>query len=277
MSDSTFSALASVRGFVLAATGLAAACGGATTPTADGPIRVFDVPEGASVKLVADRVVPDPLVMYDVNGTPWSMEELQGKVVLLNFWATWCGPCRLEIPDLIKIQDRYRDQVQIIGVSLDEGGPGIVTAFANELKMNYPVVMATPQILEQFPGVFALPTTFVLDPDGAIAQTHIGLVSPGVMEQEARVLASLSADVTVELVEPTVPRQLVDAAQATEIPGLDLSMLTPAQKEQALQRLNKDGCSCGCGLTLAGCRINDPACDVSLPLAQTVVEEIASS
>jgi thiol-disulfide isomerase/thioredoxin len=214
--------------------------------------------------------------MHDLSGTPWSMDELRGRVVLVNFWATWCGPCRHEIPDLVKIQDRYGEHVQVIGVSLDEGGTEVVSRFADELQMNYPIVMATPEILEQFSGVFALPTTFVIDPDGGIAQKHIGLVSPAVMEQEARVLASLPTDVVVELVEPTVPTHLADAAHATEIPGLDLARLTPEKKEMALKRLNEDSCSCGCGLTLAQCRINDPTCDVSLPLAKVVVEEIAA-
>ena len=273
MRDTSTWALVSVLGLLLMAVG----CGGAERPSGDGHPRIFDVPDGATVQLVADRAHVDPLVMRDLNGTDWSMDDLRGKVVLVNFWATWCGPCRYEIPDLMKLQDHYRDRLQIIGVSLDEGGVGIVSAYADELQMNYPVVMATPEILEQFPGVFALPTTFVVDPAGDIAQTHIGLVNPGVMEQEARVLASLPADVTVELVEPVAQTHLVDAAHATEIPGLDLTVLTPTQKEQALQRLNENGCSCGCGLTLAQCRINDPACDISLPLAQTIVDEIAAS
>ena len=269
--------MSQMRGFVLLAAVLATGCGGAGTTPADRVSPLFDLPSGTTVELIADRSTVDSLVMHDLSGTSWSMDDLRGKVVLVNFWATWCSPCRYEIPDLIKIQDRYGDHVQVIGVSFDEGGADIVNAFADELQMNYPVVMATPEILEQFPGVFALPTTFVVDPDGGIAQTHIGLVSPGVMEQEARVLASLPTDVAVKLVEPTATTHLVDAAHATEIPGLDLTALTPAQKEMALQRLNEDHCSCGCGLTLAQCRINDPACDVSLPLAQTVVEEIASS
>ena len=265
-----------MRNDVLLAVVLATGCGGAGTTPGDAIAPLFDSPSGATIELIADRSPVEPLVMHDLSGTPWSMDELRGQVVLVNFWATWCGPCRIEIPDLVKIQDRYGDHVQVIGVSLDEGGPDVVRSFADELQMNYPVVMATPEILTQFPGVFALPTTFVVDPDGAIAQKHVGLVSPGVMEQEARVLASLPTDVVVELVEPTAPTHLVDAAQATEIPGLDLALLTPMKKEMALKRLNEDSCSCGCSLTLAQCRINDPTCAVSLPLAQVVVEEIAA-
>ena len=219
-----------MRNDVLLAVVLATGCGAAGTTPGDTIAPLFDFPSGATIELIADRSRVDPLVMHDLSGTPWSMDELRGRVILVNFWATWCGPCRLEIPDLVKIQDRYGDHVQVIGVSLDEGGPDVVTAFADELRMNYPVVMATPEILAQFSGVFALPTTFVVDPDGGIAQRHIGLVSPSVMEQEARVLASLPTDVVVELVEPTVPTHLVDAAHATEIPGLDLARLAPKKR-----------------------------------------------
>ena len=105
----------------------------------------------------------------------------------------------------------------------------------------------------------------------------MGLINPAVLEQETRYLAELPTDVTVELIESTQQTRLADAAHATEIPGLDLSQLTAEQKGAALQRLNEDGCTCGCQLTLAQCRINDSACGVSLPLARQVVEEISEA
>ena len=123
---------------------LATGCGGAGTTPADRVSPLFDLPSGTTVELIADRSTVDSLVMHDLSGTSWSMDDLRGKVVLVNFWATWCSPCRYEIPDLIKIQDRYGDHVQVIGVSLDEGGADIVNAFADELQMNYPVVMDSP-------------------------------------------------------------------------------------------------------------------------------------
>ena len=90
-------------------------------------------------------------------------------------------------------------------------------------------------------------------------------------------MSDLSANVTVELIDENQTTRLANAAQATEIPGLDLSELTVAQKEQALQRLNQDTCSCPCSLTLAQCRINDGDCEFSLPLAKKVVEEIVGA
>ena len=262
---------------------VAAGCGGGGLPESAGAgagdaaaASVFQVPDGMTVHLARDRTPLVDLVMHDLDGRSVSLPELRGKVVLVNFWATWCGPCRAEIPDLMALRDQYPDQLEVIGVSLDEGGPGVVRAFVDELEMNYPVVMTTPQIANHFPGVFALPTTFVLDPNGAVAQRHVGLVNAAVIEQEMKHLVGLPTPVVAELVDDIGSRYLIDAAQATEIPGIDLSVLTVAQKENALQRLNAEHCTCGCQLTLAGCRINDPACDVSLPLAQQVVDEIVS-
>ena len=99
----------------------------------------------------------------DLSGREVSLASLRGKVVLINFWATWCPPCRAEIPDLVALQEKYRDQLQIIGISEDEAPMTVVQRFADEHHMNYPIVMASPEIEKLFPGVGALPTTFVID------------------------------------------------------------------------------------------------------------------
>lgn len=241
------------------------------------PEQIFDTPDTMTVQFVREPVRVEDLVMEGLEGETFSMADLRGRVTLVNYWATWCGPCRQEIPDLVKLQERYGDQLQVIGVSTDEGDLANVRAFAQEFDMNYPVVMATPEINKQFPGVFALPTSFVLDTESRIVQTHVGLINPAVLEQETRYLSSLPTDVTVELIDSTQQTRLADAAHATSIPGLDLSVLTVEQKEAALQRLNAEHCECGCNLTLAQCRINDASCDVSLPLAQQVVEEVVGA
>ena len=217
------------------------------------------------------------ITMEDLDGRQISSRDWQGKATIVNFWATWCAPCLEEIPDLIQLQDRYPDHLQIVGVSMDEGPVEEVKAFVREHGMNYPVVMTTPELQRSFPGVFALPTSFILDPEVRTVQKHVGLVNPNVFEQATRVLAGLPTDVTVENVKDTGQVFLSNAAQATEIPGVDLSALSPEQRTAALRRLNEDSCACGCQLTLAQCRINDTMCDISLPMAQRVVEEIAKS
>ena len=247
--------------------------GQATAGPAPEPVYGADV-RPASIELVADPTSLPALSMQTLDGRTITSEDLRGKVTLVNFWATWCGPCRAEIPDLIKLQERYPDQLQIIGVSADEGPIQVVEDFATEYAINYPIVMATPELSGAFPGVMALPTSFVVDPEGRVVQTHVGLINPGVLEQETRFLAALDSSITVDLVEEDLHGRLVNAAQATEIPGLDLTTLTPEQRTTALQRLNAEGCNCGCQLTLAQCRINDSACGFSLPLAEQVVAEI---
>ena len=174
---------------------------------------------------------------------------------------------------MIKLQQRCPDHLQVIGVSTDEGPQQMVKDFATEYGINYPIVMATPELHQAFPGVMALPTSFIVDADGRVVQTHIGLINPGVLEQETRFLAALDPDITADLVDEDPHGRLVNAAHATEIPGLDLTVLTPEQRVTALQRLNEESCSCGCNLTLAQCRINDSSCGFSLPLAEQVVAE----
>ena len=259
-------------GALVVSVGITTACDG---PTGAAPPAVFSADARPdSIQLVADPTPLPPLTMQDLDGRTITTDDLLGKVTLVNFWATWCGPCRAEIPDLIKLQARYPDHLQVIGVSADEGPVQVVEDFATEYGINYPIVMTTPELNRAFPGVMALPTSFIIDPEGRVVQTHIGLINPGLLEQETRFLAALDADITVDLVDVNAHGRLVNAAQATEIPGVDLTTLTPEQRVTALQRLNEEGCTCGCKLTLAQCRINDSACGFSLPLAEQVVAEI---
>jgi thiol-disulfide isomerase/thioredoxin len=216
------------------------------------------------------------LSMRDLDGRPLSSADWHGKVVIVNFWATWCPPCRAEIPDLVALQNKYRDRLLIIGVSQDEGSVENVKQFVTAHQMNYPVVMMTPEIDQAFPGIRALPTSFILDRESRVVQRHVGLLNQVVTEQETRALAGLSVNASIEEIDRGQPARLENAAQATEIPGVDLASLTPEQRMAALQKLNTDPCTCGCENTLAKCRIDDPKCTTSLPLAQRVVQDIAA-
>jgi thiol-disulfide isomerase/thioredoxin len=215
------------------------------------------------------------LAMRDLEGRPVSSADWRGKVVIVNFWATWCPPCRAEIPDLVALQSKYRDRLVIIGVSQDEGSVEVVKQFVAAHQMNYPVVMMTPEIDQAFPGIRALPTSFILDRESRVVQRHVGLLNQVVTEQETRALAGLPVNASIEEIDRGQPARLENAAQATEIPGVDLTRLTPDQRMAALQKLNTDPCTCGCENTLAKCRIDDPKCTTSLPLAQRVVQDIA--
>ena len=217
-----------------------------------------------------------PFTVTDLDGKTISMADLRGKVVLVNFWATWCPPCRAEIPDLVKLQEKYRDKLVILGISEDEdASPQEVKAFGAEQKMNYPIVMLTPELSKIFKGVSALPTTFVIDPEGKIRQRHIGMLRSETTELETKYLSGMMQNVKVDLVEDETKALLANAAQAKEIPGVDLTRMTPALRTAAIKAMNSENCTCGCELTLAACRINDPTCSVSLPLAQKLAERIA--
>jgi thiol-disulfide isomerase/thioredoxin len=209
-------------------------------------------------------------VMRDIENRTISGDTLRGKVVIVNFWATWCPPCRAEIPDLVALQDKYRDQLQIIGVSQDEAPVDVVRTFAAEQHVNYPIVMSTREIEKIFTGIYALPTSFIIDRESHIVQKHVGMLNAATTELETRYLAGLARNVTVEYVEDEKKTLIKNAAQATKIPGVDLDKLTPAARAACLQRLNTETCTCGCALTLAACRINDPTCGISLPLAQKI-------
>lgn len=233
--------------------------------------------EPLTLRFFRDPKVVPAFTVAALNGRTISAKSLRGKVTLVNFWATWCPPCRAEIPDLIALQNKYSDRLQILGISEDEGSPDAVRKFVAEFKINYPVAMTTPELEKLFAGVTGLPTTFLLDPEGRIVQKHVGLLNASFTEAETRFLAGLSVNAKVERVDPDKPVGLENAAQAKHIPGIDLATLTSERRGQALQKLNADPCTCGCGLTVAKCRVDDPECSVSLPLARTIVAQIIAA
>lgn len=145
--------------------------------------------DGASLKDPAKRNPAPPFELKDVNGKPVRLADFKGKVVLLNFWATWCGPCKFEIPWFIEFQKTYKDRgFTVIGVSLDEEGWEAVKPYLEAKQVNYPVVIGSEEVDQKYGGIESLPTTFLLDRDGRIAATHIGLVSKKQYEDDIQKL-----------------------------------------------------------------------------------------
>ena len=222
---------------------------------------------------------PDPAPEFKltgVDGKPVNLAGAQGKVIFLNFWATWCGPCRAEVPDLVALQDKYKDGLQIIGLNVDDEDPDAIKQFAGDFGINYPVAMTPNEVRIQYGGIPALPTSFVLDTEGRVVQKHVGLYDPRLYETEIRALLGLPINAKVETFEDTGEIFLKHADRATELPGIDLSKLTPEQKKVALHRFNAESCTCGCKYTLAQCRIWDSACVVSKAATEKIIAQLST-
>jgi thiol-disulfide isomerase/thioredoxin len=258
-----FSVLCFVAGaFVLVACGASSA----RSPQGGNVIRFVRNPDAApEFKLDA------------LDGKPLSLATARGKVVLLNFWATWCGPCRAEIPDLIALQQKYKDQLQIIGLTVDDDDESTIKQVVADEHINYPVAMASPDVRLQYGGIAALPTSFVLDARGRVVQKHEGLRDPALYETEIRALLGLPIDARVETFEDTGQIFLAHADRASELPGVDLSRLTADQKQVALHKFNAEGCTCGCKFTLAQCRIYDRNCPISKARTEKIVAEVSGT
>ncbi|MDR3748852.1 MAG: redoxin domain-containing protein [Acidobacteriota bacterium] len=123
-----------------------------------------------------------------LDGRPLSLADYRGKVVLLDFWATWCVPCRAEIPHFVEFQNKYREQgLQVVGISMDDGLKP-VQEFYQQYKMNYPVALGTDKVAESYGGVLGLPVTFLIGRDGRIAAKYIGAAHMPVIEQKIQTL-----------------------------------------------------------------------------------------
>jgi thiol-disulfide isomerase/thioredoxin len=229
------------------------------------------------IQFVKNPDAAPAIQLNDLEGKPLSLAEAKGKIVLLNFWATWCGPCRAEIADLVDLQKRYADKLEIIALATDEDDADEVRRFVLKSGINYRVAMISDDVRRDYGGIAALPTSFVIDAQGRIVQKHVGLNDPSIYELEVKAMLGQPVNAKVEYFEDNGQIFLKNAERATELPGVDFSKLTAPQKSLALRRMNAESCDCGCKLTLAQCRINDSACRVSLALAAKVVSQAAHS
>ena len=229
----------------------------------------------AQTKSDSSHPLAPPFSLTDIAGQPVKLSDYQGKVVVLDFWATWCGPCRIEIPSFIELQKRYAAQgFTMIGISMDDSAEPVVD-FYKEFQMNYPVAVGNDRLGELYGGMEGLPTTFLIGRDGRIYAKHMGATDPSVFETEIKELLAVSPAAEVKdfhqaghifdedkvaLGDPSV----IDS----EVPGVDLTKLTADQKEAYKKLLDSKPCTCGCKLTSLKCRQVDRKCGISKKLAQ---------
>jgi thiol-disulfide isomerase/thioredoxin len=130
---------------------------------------------------VSRPAAPD-FSLRDVNGIEYSLRDYRGKVVFVNFWATWCGPCRREIPDLIELQKEHEGDLVILGISLDREGASKVRPFVESMGITYPILVDGDAVVGKFGSFNSIPMTFVIDRDGRVAEQIVGLQSKAYLQ-----------------------------------------------------------------------------------------------
>lgn len=139
----------------------------------------------AAVKAETTRKPAPEFSLKDADGKVVKLSDYKGKVVLLNFWATWCGPCKIEIPWFIEFEQNHRDKgFAVLGVAMDEEGWSVVKPYVTQHKVNYRMVIGDDMTAQMYGGVESLPTSFLIDREGRTAAVHVGLVSKKVYQDD---------------------------------------------------------------------------------------------
>ncbi len=141
---------------------------------------------GSPPLMTTASAAPD-FTLESLDGKSVRLSDLRGKAVLLNFWATWCGPCKIETPWLVELQNRYGSQgLQVIGVAMDDSGKDDIAKFAKDMGVNYPVLLGKEAVGDAYGGVAYLPQSFFIGRDGKIVDKIIGLKGKGEIEDSIK-------------------------------------------------------------------------------------------
>ena len=157
--------------------------------TAGNTLAGQNTPASTSLGEAPDFTLPT------LAGDSLRLADLRGQIVVLNFWATWCAPCVEEIPELIDLHDELNPHgLTVLGVSLDEEGPDLIKPFTDRFGITYPILLDDGAVAEAYGGVWALPTTYVIDPEGQIMQRVIGLFPVEEMRPKFREMLDVPAE-----------------------------------------------------------------------------------
>lgn len=143
---------------------------------------------GPEAPPILGRSMPAPdFTLESLDGKNMRLSDFRGKAVLLNFWATWCGPCKIEMPWFVELQQKYgTDGLQIVGVAMDDSSKEDIAKFAKEMGVNYPVLLGKEAVGDEYGGVPALPESFFIGRDGKIVDRIIGLKGKGEIEDSIK-------------------------------------------------------------------------------------------
>jgi thiol-disulfide isomerase/thioredoxin len=164
--------------------------------------------QGAAPRITKSGPAPD-FALTSLDGTTMRLSDFRGKAVLLNFWATWCGPCKIEMPWFVDLQKEYGSQgLQIVGVAMDDASKEDIAKFAKDMGVNYPILIGKESVGDAYGGVPALPESFFIGRDGKIVDKIIGLEGKADIEEaikkalNTRPAVQTSSVVSTQVMQP---------------------------------------------------------------------------
>jgi thiol-disulfide isomerase/thioredoxin len=148
---------------------------------------------GALQGNVMGQIAPD-FELETLDGKKVKLSDFRGKAVVLNFWATWCQPCKIEMPWLIEFENKYKSQgVEIVGVAMEDTDKKDIEKFLSEMHVNYLILLGKESVGEQYGGILGLPTTFYIGRDGKIVEQHAGIIDKSLIESHIQRAANTGA------------------------------------------------------------------------------------